>query len=157
MMTRVSSSSPRSSRSSTSDENAASVGGSRSVLGPFQVLAVGVVALAPLAVVVADPVDVDQADARLDHPPGQQDRLAEDVAAVAVAHRVGLGPDVEGVLRGGRGDQVEGAAVLDLEILRAIRRSRGVVLALAAPRASERRSPRRSGVSSGGSSRTPGE
>ena len=95
--------------------------------GPFQVIAVAVVALAPLAVVVADPVDVDQPDARLDHPPGQQDRLPEDVPAVAVAHRVGLGLEVEGALGGRRGDQVEGAAVLDVEI-------RGRFAAVAEPR-----------------------
>ena len=73
-----------------SELNAASVGGSSSVLRPVQMRRIGrdgmaVVALAALALVVPDEVDLHQPDAGLDQPPRHQDRLAEDVAAVTVA------------------------------------------------------------------------
>ena len=55
-----------------------------------------VVALAALALVVADEVDLHQPHAGLDQPPRHQDRLAEDVAAVAVARGVRFERDVEG-------------------------------------------------------------
>ena len=58
------------------------------------------------------PVDGDQRHARLDQAPGQQAALAEVVPAVAVAHGVRLGGQVEGPPRRRRLQQAEGLLVM---------------------------------------------
>src|SRR5262249_41497412 len=73
---------------------------------------------AALAVVVSDPVDLHQANARLDQPPRQQAALAEGVPAVAVAGAVRLARQVERLLRRGRADQVERPGPIGVYLLR---------------------------------------
>ena len=75
-----------------------------------------VVPLATLAPVVANEVDLNESHSRLDEPARYQGRLAEDVTPITVARRLALGGDVEGPLRGRRGDQIEGSGIVRGEI-----------------------------------------
>ena len=56
-------------------------------------------------------LDGHEPHARLDQPPGEQRRLPLAVHAVRFAQLLRLGIDAEGVLGGGRGDQVVGLAI----------------------------------------------
>ena len=74
---------------------------------------------------------------RLHQAPRQERALAETVAAVAVADKVGLAREIEGLAGGGAGEHVEGA---DVEVVFGAHRCAGVDLA---PQSIEaRRQPR---------------
>ena len=126
--TSVSSSRPRTSRSSSKADTPRSIGGSSRPLSDLK--------LAECVSQVLHPahVDLDDRHARLDQPPGQQERLAVHVPAVAVAQPGVFAVQVEGAgdlareqervgplallgervfaLDGGRGDLVELSADL---------------------------------------------
>ena len=84
--TRVSSRSPRESRSSSESGEPSIGGGHQSVLELVEVVAVGV----PEVAVIVVPIDRHEADTRLHQPAGQEQTLAVDVPAVAVAESEGL-------------------------------------------------------------------
>ena len=63
------------------------------------------------------PDDLDHAGAGLDEAAGEEERLAEGIHAVAGAHLVVLAVDGEGVARLAAGDEVEGLAVVFVEVV----------------------------------------
>ena len=82
-------------------------GGHEAVLELVEVIAVGV----PEVDAVVVPVDGDEWDAGLDQATGEEEALAVDVAAVAVAQAGVFAVDVEGASGLGRGEGVDGAGL----------------------------------------------
>ena len=77
---------------------------------------VGVDVRVPAVAVAAVVVDGDEACPGLHQTPGHEAGLAEEMAAVGIAHLGGLAAEVEGVARAGAGDEPQGALAEPVEL-----------------------------------------
>ena len=144
--TRVRSSIPRASRSSSRLRQGRVELGQQGFLQGLEVIAVSV----PGRVGVGSPGDAGDPHAGLDQPACQQDALAVDVATVTVAGARVLAVDPDGVAHGRRGQEVEGPGLEAVEVAKALVAAAGRAAGPRARRPAAAARVSRAGLTSGG-------